>query len=341
MSSTQPTPTVPPAGTAVRGIVQDRYGSAPEDVLRLGEIDRPVIGDGEVLVRVLATSVDRGTWHVMAGLPYPIRLAGFGLRRPKYANPGRSLAGTIEAVGPGVTGFRVGDAVYGVGGAAFAELARARADKLAPQPANVSFAQAAAVPVSGLTALQAVRDHAKVEAGQQVLVIGASGGVGSFAVQIAKTFGAEVTGVASTPKVEAVRALGADHVVDYTREDVTDGGKRYDVVLDIGGNRKLSGLRRLLIPRGRLVIVGGETDGRWLGGTDRQIRASLLSPFVGQKLGTFVAKENAADLVALGQLLETGAVTPAIDRSFPLDQTVAAVRYLLDGKACGKIVVTV
>jgi len=341
MSSTQPTPTVPPAGTAVRGIVQDRYGSAPEDVLRLGEIDRPVIGDGEVLVRVLATSVDRGTWHVMAGLPYPIRLAGFGLRRPKYANPGRSLAGTIEAVGPGVTGFRVGDAVYGVGEAAFAELARARADKLAPQPANVSFAQAAAVPVSGLTALQAVRDHAKVEAGQQVLVIGASGGVGSFAVQIAKTFGAEVTGVASTPKVEAVRALGADHVVDYTREDVTDGRKRYDVVLDIGGNRPLSGLRRVLTPRGRLVIVGGETDGRWLGGTDRQIRASLLSPFVGQKLGTFVAKENAADLVALGELLETGAVTPAIDRSFPLDQTVAAVRYLLDGKACGKIVVTV
>jgi NADPH:quinone reductase-like Zn-dependent oxidoreductase len=341
MSSTQPTPTVPPAGTAVRGIVQDRYGSAPEDVLRLGEIDRPAIGDGEVLVRVLATSVDRGTWHVMAGLPYPIRLAGFGLRRPKYANPGRSLAGTIEAVGPGVTGFRVGDAVYGVGEAAFAELARARADKLAPQPANVSFAQAAAVPVSGLTALQAVRDHAKVEAGQQVLVIGASGGVGTFAVQIAKTFGAEVTGVASTPKVEAVRALGADHVVDYTREDVTDGRKRYDVVLDIGGNRPLSGLRRMLTPRGRLVIVGGETDGRWLGGTDRQIRASLLSPFVGQKLGTFVAKENAADLVALGQLLETGAVTPAIDRSFPLDQTVAAVRYLLDGKACGKIVVTV
>jgi len=341
MSSTQPTPTVPPAGTAVRGIVQDRYGSAPEDVLRLGEIDRPVIGDGEVLVRVLATSVDRGTWHVMAGLPYPIRLAGFGLRRPKYANPGRSLAGTIEAVGPGVTGFRVGDAVYGVGEAAFAELARARADKLAPQPANVSFAQAAAVPVSGLTALQAVRDHAKVEAGQQVLVIGASGGVGTFAVQIAKTFGAEVTGVASTPKVEAVRALGADHVVDYTREDVTDGRKRYDVVLDIGGNRPLSGLRRLLPPRGRLVIVGGETDGRWLGGTDRQIRASLLSPFVGQKLGTFVAKENAADLVALGELLETGAVTPAIDRSFPLDETVAAVRHLLDGKACGKIVVTV
>src|SRR3954447_16047870 len=335
----------PPApdtgGQTMKAIVQTRYSPAPEDLFRVARIDRPTIGDGEVLVRVRAASVDRGTWHVMAGLPYPIRLAGFGVRRPKYANPGRSLAGTIEAVGPGVTGFRVGDAVYGVGQAVFAELARAPADKLAPRPANVSFAQAAAVPVSGLTALQAVRDHAKVEAGQQVLVIGASGGVGTFAVQIAKTFGAEVTGVASTPKVEALRALGADHVVDGTRDDVADGRKRYDVVLDIGGNRPLSGLRRMLTPRGRLVIVGGETDGRWLGGTDRQIRASLLSPFIRQKLGTFVAKENAADLVALGELLDTGAVTPAIDRSFPLDETVAAVRYLLEGKACGKIVVTV
>src|SRR3954462_7267509 len=285
MSSTQPTPTVPTAGTAVRGIVQDHYGSAPEDGLRLGEIDRPAIGDGEVLVRVLATSVDRGTWHVMAGLPYPIRLAGFGLRRPRYANPGRALAGTVEAVGAGGSGFAPGDAVFGIGEASFAEFARAAVGKLAGKPANLSFAQAAAVPVSGLTALQAVRDHGRIRPGEHVLIIGASGGVGTFAVQLARSAGAEVTGVCSTGKVDEVRAIGADHVLDYTREEITDGRRRYDVILDIGGNRRLSQLCRTLTPRGRLVIVGGENGGRWLGGTDRQIRARLLSVFLGQPLG--------------------------------------------------------
>jgi NADPH:quinone reductase-like Zn-dependent oxidoreductase len=322
-------------------IVQDEYGSAPEDVLRVEEIDRPVIGADEVLVRVHAASVDRGTWHVMAGLPYPIRLAGFGLRRPKYRNPGRNLAGTVEAVGAGVTAFDPGDAVFGIGEASFAEYALAGPDKLAHKPANLSFDQAAAVPVSALTALQAVRDHGHVQTGQQVLIVGASGGVGTFAVQIANAFGAEVTGVCSTAKLDAVRALGADHVIDYTTDDFADGERRYDVILDIGGNRRLSHLRRALTPHGRLVIVGGETDGRWLGGVDRQLRAVLLSPFVSQKLGTFIASENARDLVVLGELIDSGRLEPAIDRSYPLSEVAAAIRYLLDGRARGKLVITV
>jgi len=277
----------------------------------------------------------------MAGLPYPIRLAGFGLRRPKYRNPGRNLAGTVEAVGAGVTAFAPGDAVFGIGEASFAEYARARPDKLAPKPAELSLDQAAAVPVSALAALQAVRDHGRVQTGQQVVIVGASGGVGTFAVQIAKAFGAEVTGVCSTAKLDAVRAIGADHVVDYTTDDFADGEHRYDVVLDIGGNRRLSHLRRALTRRGRLVIVGGETDGRWLGGVDRQVRALLLSPFVSQKLGTFVASENAKDLMALRELIDSGQLAPVIDRSYPLNEIATAIRYLLDGRAHGKLVITI
>ena len=322
-------------------IVQDEYGPAPEDVLRIDEIDTPAIEADEVLVRVHATSVDRGTWHVMAGLPYPIRLAGFGLWRPKYRNPGRNLAGTVEAVGSSVTGFKPGDAVFGIGEASFAEYARARPDRLAPKPANLSFDQAAAVPISALTALQAVRDHGQVQAGRRVLIVGASGGVGTFAIQIAKSFGGEVTGVCSAAKVDAVRALGADHVIDYSSDDFADGEHRYDVILDIGGNRRLAHLRRALTPRGRLVIVGGETDGRWLGGVDRQFRALLLSPFVGQKLGTFVASENTEDLMVLRGLIDSGRLAPAIDRSYPLSEVAAAIRYMLDGHTRGKLVVTV
>jgi NADPH:quinone reductase-like Zn-dependent oxidoreductase len=321
-------------------VVQARYGAEPEEVLRLAESERPAIGATDVLVRVHAASVDRGTWHVMAGLPLAIRLAGFGLRRPKYTNPGRNLAGTVAAVGAEVTGLAAGDEVFGIGESTFAEYARARAGRLARKPASLSFEQAATVPVSGVTALQAVRDHGRVRAGQTVLVIGASGGVGSFAVQIAKAFGAEVTGVASTPKLDAVRAAGADHVLDYTREDVPDGRSRYDVVLDIGGNRAVSHLRRALTPRGRLVIVGGEGGGRWLG-IGRQIRATLLSPFVAQTLGTFVASENAADLATLGGLIESGAVTPVVERSYPLAEAPAALRHLLDGRVRGKVALTV
>jgi NADPH:quinone reductase-like Zn-dependent oxidoreductase len=337
--------TEPALGTAgvatMQAIVQEEYGAAPEDVLRLAEVARPIIEDDEVLVRVRAASVDRGTWHVMAGLPYPIRVAGFGLRRPKAPNPGRSVAGTVESVGKDVTEFKPGDDVYGTCEGSFAEYARARAGRLAPKPANLSFEQAAAVPVSALAALQAVRDQAQVQAGQKVLIIGASGGVGTFAVQIAKAFGADVTGVCSSAKADLVRALGADHVIDYTRDDFADGEHRYDAILDIGGNRRLSHLRRALTPRGRLVIVGGETDGRWLGGTDRQLRAHLLSPLVGQKLGTFIASENAEDLVTLRELVESGKLAPAIDRTYPLGEAPAAIRYVQEGRARGKVVITV
>jgi NADPH:quinone reductase-like Zn-dependent oxidoreductase len=325
----------------MKAIVQDDYGTAPEDVLRLAEIARPTIGDDEVLVRVRAASVDRGTWHVMAGLPYPIRLAGFGLRTPKGLNPGRSVAGTVESVGKGVTGLTPGDEVYGTCDGSFAEYSRARASRLASKPANLSFEQAAAVPISGLTALQAVRDQAQVQAGHKVLIIGASGGVGTFAVQIAKAYGAEVTGVCSTAKMDLVRAVGADHVIDYTRDDFADGEHHYDAILDIGGNRRLSHLRRALTPRGRLVITGGETDGRWLGGTDRQLRAILLSPLVSQKLGTFISSENSGDLMVLRDLIESGKIIPAIDRTYPLSEVPAAIQYLIEGHARGKLVITV
>jgi len=333
-----------PASAAVemmQSIVQDEYGTAPEDVLRLAEIPWPVIADDEILVRVAAASVDRGTWHVMAGLAYPIRLAGFGLRRPKGTNPGRSVAGTVESAGKDVTEFAPGDEVYGICDGSFAQYARARASKLAPKPANLSFEQAAAVPVSALTALQGVRDHGKVQAGQNVLIIGASGGVGTFAVQIAKAFGAKVTGVCSTAKTDLVRSLGADHVIDYTREDLANGQHRYDVILDIGGNRPLSHLRRALTPRGRLVIVGGETGGRWLDGTDRLLRAYLLSPLVSQRLGGFITSENSADLRVLQDLIESGKITPAIDQTYPLSQTPAAIRHVQEGRAQGKIVITI
>ena len=325
---------------SMTAIVQDEYGTAPEEVLRLAEIARPAIAADEILVRVHAASVDRGTWHLMAGLAYPMRLAGFGLRRPKAANPGRSLAGTVESAGQEVTGFKPGDEVYGTCDGSFAPYARAQAGRLALKPANLSFGQAAAVPVSALTALQAVRDHAQVQPGQQVLIIGGSGGVGTFAVQIAKAFGAEVTGVCSTAKADLVRSVGADHVIDYTREDFADGEHRYDAILDIGGNTRLSHLRRALTEHGRLVMVGGETGGRWLGGMDRQFRALLLSPLVGQKLGMFIASENSKDLTVLRDLIESGKIAPVIDRTYPLSETPAAIRYVQEGRARGKVVIT-
>jgi NADPH:quinone reductase-like Zn-dependent oxidoreductase len=277
----------------------------------------------------------------MAGLPYPVRLAGFGLRAPKATNPGRSFAGIVESVGEDVTKVKPGDEVYGTCDGSFAQLASTRASKIAPKPANLSFEQAAAVPVSALTALQAVRDHAHVQAGQQVLIIGASGGVGTFAVQIAKGLGAEVTGVCSAAKADLVRSVGADHVIDYSSADFAAGGHRYDVILDTGGNRPLGHLRRALTARGTLVIVGGETDGRWLGGSDRQLRALVLSRVVSQKLCTFIASENSADLMILRDLIESGTITPAIDRAYPLAQTPAAIRHVQEGRARGKVVITV
>ncbi len=323
----------------MKAIVQDTYGST--DVLELRDIDKPEIADDEVLVRVHAAGVDRGVWHTMTGLPYPIRLAGYGLRAPRTPVPGMDVAGVVEAVGNDVTRFQPGNEVFGIGKGAFAEYARAPESKLAPKPANLTFEQAAVVAISGLPALQALRDHGKVRAGQKVLIIGASGGVGTYAVQLAKAFGAEVTAVCSTTKVDMVRSLGADHVIDYTRDDFADGVSRYDVILDIGGNSSLSRLRRALTPRGTLVIVGGEKDGRWLGGTDRQIRALMLSPFLGQKLGTFISKENHEDMLVLKKLIEAGKVRPVIDRTYPLSEAPQAIRYLEQGHARGKVVITV
>jgi NADPH:quinone reductase-like Zn-dependent oxidoreductase len=325
--------------TTMRAMVQDEYGG-PE-VLHAEQIDRPQIGDNEVLLRVHAAGVDRGAWHLIAGLPYPVRLAGYGVRAPKTRVRGREVAGSVAAVGANVTGFQVGEEVYGIAEGGFAEYATATPDKLAPKPASLTFVQAAAVPISALTALQAVRDGGQVKPGQNVLVIGASGGVGTFAVQIAKAYGAEVTGVAGTAKLDLVRSLGADHVVDYTRSDITDGGRRYDVILDIAGNRTLRHLRRALTRHGTLVIVGGETGGRWMGGYDRGFRALMLSPFVGQHLRMLTNSENAKDLTVLTGLIESGAVKPAVDRTYPLDQTPAAIQYMLDGHARGKLIITI
>ena len=323
----------------MRAIVGESYGSA--DVLQLRDIDRPEIGRDEVLVRIGAAGLDRGVWHVMTGLPYPIRLAGYGLRAPKNPVPGMDLAGTVEEVGAGVTRFAPGDAVFGIGKGTFAEFARALETKLAPMPANLTAEQASVVAVSGLTALQGMRDHGKVGPGQRVLVIGASGGVGTYAVQLGKAFGADVTAVCSTTKVDLVRSLGADHVVDYTREDFADGERRYDVILDIGGNAPLSRLRRALTPKGTLVITGGESGGRWLGGTDRQLRAIVLSRFVDQTLTTFISSENHRDMLVLKELIEAGSVAPVIDRSFPLAEVPEAIRYLVQGRARGKVVIDV
>ena len=324
-------------GTTMQAITQDHYGEAG-DVLRLEEIARPAIGDEDVLLRVHAAGVDQGVWHLMTGLPYPVRLA-CGIRAPKTRVRGREVAGRVEATGSAVTALRVGDEVFGIADGSFAQYASARPGKLAPKPANLTFAQAAAVPVSALTALQAVRDRGRVQAGQKVLVIGASGGVGTFAVQIAKAAGAEVTGVSSTAKLDLVRSLGADHVIDYTRDDITAGDHRYDVILDTGGHRPLSQLRRALTPRGTLVIVGSEHGGRWLGGSDRQLRALMLSPFTSQRLTTLICSENTQDLQALTELIESGQVRPVIDRTYPLSQIPQAIQYLRDGHPQGKVVV--
>lgn len=324
----------------MRAIVQTRYGDVPQQVLRVDDIEPPEIGDNDVLVRVAAASVDMGTWHCMAGKPYAMRLTGFGVRAPKASNPGRALAGSVVRVGKLVEGFAPGDAVYGTCDGSFAEFARVAPKKLAAMPANLSFELAAAAPVSGVTALQAVR-KAKVRPGERVLVVGASGGVGTFAVQIAKAAGAEVTGVCSTAKVELVRSLGADHVIDYTTDDFAHGQRRFDVILDIGGSRRLTDLRRALTPKGRLVIVGGESSGRVLGGFGRSLRAVAMSPFVGQHLGMLAAKENSRDLTALRELIEAGKVTPVVDRAYPLNEVPGAIAHVHDGRARGKVVVTV
>jgi NADPH:quinone reductase-like Zn-dependent oxidoreductase len=323
----------------MRAIVQTEYGSAA--VLRSAEIDRPAIGDGEVLVRVHAAGLDRGTWHVMAGQPYLMRVMGYGLRAPKNRVAGLDVAGTVVAVGADVTRFTAGDEVFGISRGSFAEFACAREDKLALKPVNLTFDQAAAVAISGLTALQAVCDVGRLQPGQRVLLIGASGGVGTYAVQIAKAFGAEVTGVCSTAKVDLVRSLGADHVLDYTRDDFSSTPGRYDLILDIGGNPPLSRLRRALTAAGTLVIVGGENGGRWTGGIGRQLRAVALSPFVRQRLVMKTPKEHYADLERLVHLIEAGKLKPVIEKTYPLREVPDAMRHLQAGQARGKLVITV
>lgn len=327
------------AASTMRAIVQDRYGST--DVFVLAQVARPEIADNEVLVHVEAAGLDRGTWHMMAGRPYLLRLLGFGFRRPKNRVPGLDVAGTVIAVGSSVTRFSPGDEVFGISRGSFAEYAAVLEDKLARKPANLTFEQAAVVPISAGTALQALTDVGGVEQGQQVLIIGASGGVGSYAVQLAKAFGAEVTGVCSTAKLDLVRSLGADHVVDYTRQDFAGGTSRYDLVLDIGGNSSLSRLRSALTPTGTLVIVGGEEGGKWTGGFGRSLRAPLLSPFVRQRLTMLASKERAGDLERLSPLIEAGKVVPSIDRTYPLDRVAEAMRHLEAGDVRGKVAITV
>jgi NADPH:quinone reductase-like Zn-dependent oxidoreductase len=331
--------TVAAAKHTMRAIIQDGYGSP--DVLRLARVDLPAIAEDELLVHVRAAGLDRGTWHLMAGQPYLLRAIGFGLRGPKNRVPGLDVAGTVVEVGSAVTRFSMGDEVFGISRGSFAQYAAAREDKLARKPVNLSFEQAAVVPISAGTALQALTDAGGVEAGQRVLVIGASGGVGSFAVQLAKALSAEVTGVCGTSKLAFVSSLGADHVIDYTCQDFADGTHTYDLILDIAGNSPLSRLRRALTPTGTLVIVGGEAGGRWTGGFGRSLRAPLVSPFVGQRLMLLASKERASDQERLTTFIEAGQVTPSIDSTYPLGRVAEAMRRLEAGDVRGKLAITI
>jgi NADPH:quinone reductase-like Zn-dependent oxidoreductase len=326
----------------VKALVRDNYGSP--DVLELVDLDKPEPGDGEVLLRVNATSVNPADWHILRGDPYFARLQ-LGLREPKDKVLGCDVAGQIEVVGNDVRMLRPGDEVFGSpfvhGFGAFAEQLRISEDLLASKPANLSFEQAAAVPLAASTALQGLRDHGGIEPGQKVLIVGASGGVGTFAVQIARSFDAEVTGVCSTRNVEMVRSLGADHVIDYTREDFVQDGRNYDLIFQLAGTRSPSECRRALAPKGTLVLSSGESDGRWIGPVGRIIKALVLSPFVGQKMVSFTVQPNKADLQFLKQLIEDGNLTPVIDTTYPLAEVPEAIRYLEEGHARGKVVISV
>jgi NADPH:quinone reductase-like Zn-dependent oxidoreductase len=334
--TTTPTPR-PGSVTTMRAITRNVYGSA--DVLTLSQVARPTPAENQVLVRVHAAGLDRGAWHMMTGKPYLGR-AAFGLRRPRNPVLGTEVAGTVDAVGSAVSRLAVGDEVYGFAAGSFAEYAVAREDRLAAKPSNLTFEQAAAVPVSGATALQALV-LGRVETGQSVLVTGASGGVGSYAVQIARALGAEVTGVASTGKLGLVRSLGAAYVLDYTREDFADGSRHYDLVLDIAGNPTLSRLRRALTKSGAAVIVGGEEGGSFSGGMNRQLRAVAISPLLRQRLAMFITKQRSSDLERLTELIEADHVTPSVDRTYPLQDARDAMRQLNAGDVRGKVVIRV
>ncbi len=321
----------------MKAIIQSRYG-APSDVLEVQEIDTPVPREDEVLVRVEAAPIAGDDWHLMRGRPYIARFAT-GLRRPRNRIVGRELAGRVDAIGDRVERFKPGDQVFGWSAGALAEYVAVPENSLAPKPSNLTAEEAAPVPVSAFTALQALRDKGGVEPGQHVLIIGASGGVGTFAVQIAKALGARVTGVCSSANVELVRSLGADRVVDYTREDVT-ADSRYDLIVDLVGDRSLSDLRRELAPSGTLVLVGG-SGGRWFKGTDRFLRAMLLSPFVQQRLRPLVHADRQDDLLALKEMIEAGRVAPVISARFPMSEVAEAVGHFKAGHARGKVVIAI
>jgi NADPH:quinone reductase-like Zn-dependent oxidoreductase len=322
----------------MRAVTQQGYGGSEQ--LSVTEIEAPTPGPTDVLVRVRAAGVDRGTWHLMTGRPYAVRLA-FGLRRPKHPVVGRDVAGVVEAVGDQVTAVAVGDEVIGTADGSYAELALVPEKRIGPKPSALSFEEAAVLPVSGLTALQAVRDAAQVAAGQRVLVIGASGGVGSYAVQIAAARGADITGVASGAKADLVRSLGASRVLDYTREEIGADGVRYDAIIDVAGLRSITELRRSLADDGTLVIVGGEGGDRWLGGTHRQLAAMALSPFVGQRLTALMSRESSADLAELGRLADQGKVRPQLERTFTLEEAAEAIDHVASGQARGKVALAV
>jgi NADPH:quinone reductase-like Zn-dependent oxidoreductase len=325
----------------VKAIVRDTYGSP--DVLELTDIDKPEPADDEVLLRVHAASVNPADWHILRGAPYIARMQ-FGLHKPKDRVLGCDVAGHIEAVGKNVTMLQPGEEVFGSpfmhGLGAFAEWVCISEDLLAPKPAALSFEQVAAVPLAALTALQGLRDQGRIEPGHKVLIIGASGGVGTFAVQIAKAFGANVTGVCSTRNVEMVRALGADHVIDYTQEDFTQSGQKYDLIFQLAGTLSPSECRSALTSNGNLVLSSGESEGRWIGPVDRVIKGFVLSPFVSQKMASFTVKPNREDLQLLKQFIEDGTLTPEIDRTYLLAQVPEAIRYLEEGHARGKVVIT-
>jgi NADPH:quinone reductase-like Zn-dependent oxidoreductase len=326
----------------VKAIVRDTYGSA--DVLELTDIDKPEPGDDEVLLRVHAASVNPADWHILRGVPYIARMQ-FGLGKPKDRVLGCDVAGHIEAVGNNVTMLQPGEEVFGSpfmhGLGAFAEWVCISEDLLAPKPANLSFEQVAAVPLAALTALQALRDQGRIEPGYKVLILGASGGVGTFAVQIAKSFDAEVSGVCSTRNLEMVRALGAEHVIDYTQEDFTHSGQKYDLIFQLAGTLSPSECRSALTSNGTLLISSGESEGSWIGPLDRVIKALVLSPFVSQKMASFTVKPNREDLQLLKQFIEDGTITPVIDRTYPLAEVPEAIGYLEEGHAQGKVVISV
>jgi NADPH:quinone reductase-like Zn-dependent oxidoreductase len=326
----------------MKAVVYTNYGSP--DVLEIRDVKKPVPNDDQILIKVRAAAVNPLDWHFMEGTPYIMRAMGVGLRKPKDPRLGVDYAGQVEAVGKNVTRFKPGDEVFGGKTGAFAEYVCARADRaIVLKPANITFEQAASVPIAAITALQALRDKGKVHAGQKVLINGASGGVGTFAVQIAKSFGADVTGVCSTRNLDLVRSLGADHVIDYTKEDFTKGDERYDVILDNVGTQPLSGFRHALQPKGICVMIGGggPNDGGLIGPMGRPIVALLMSPFISQKMGMMMAELNKEDLTILGDLMQSGKVKPVIDRTYPLSQIAEAMRYLEAGHARGKVIITV